>query len=152
LKTRSASSSAGPVLVVDDLVAAPNGGAASGGGDRGLVVLAGEVQRVAERCKAALAIANSLIEALRADWLRVGEPPWQPTSNATSVSAPLSYGHPSIGTFRIGDELVLFGGSIDFSQARFSGGLVDFSGAGDWSVPPAFPQWDKPPSSVRLPA
>ncbi len=44
------------------------------------------------------------------------------------------------------------GGTVDFSQAKFSGGTVDFNSAADWSVPPAFPRWDKPPSGVRLPA
>jgi hypothetical protein len=51
---------------------------------------------------------GSLIRAGEAPWLRVGDPPWQPTSHPASVRALLSYGHPSIGTFRIGDDLVLF--------------------------------------------
>jgi len=43
------------------------------------------------------------------------------------------------------------GGEIRFSRARFSGGTVDFSIPSDWSVPPAFPWLDTPPSGVRLP-
>ena len=36
-------------------------------------------------------------------------------------------------------------------RAEFSGGTVDFSGAGDWSFPPAFPWTDTPPPGVKLP-
>jgi Pentapeptide repeats (9 copies) len=43
------------------------------------------------------------------------------------------------------------GGTVDLSQARFSGCTVDFKGAANWSFPPVFPRWEKPPSSVRLP-
>ena len=43
------------------------------------------------------------------------------------------------------------GGTVDFRRAEFSGGTVDFSGARDWSVPPAFPWTDTPPSGVKLP-
>jgi hypothetical protein len=44
------------------------------------------------------------------------------------------------------------GGTVDLSRARFSGCTVDFKGAADWSFPPVFPQWEKPPSSVGLPS
>jgi hypothetical protein len=47
-------------------------------------------------------------------------------------------------------------GTVDFSGAEFSGGglrggTVDFSRAGDWSSPPAFPWTDTPPPGVKLP-
>lgn len=62
----------------------------------------------------------SLIEAGEAPWLRVGEPPWQPSSNAASVRTLLSYGHPSIGTFRIGDDLVLFAVAYEDDEDKLS--------------------------------
>jgi hypothetical protein len=68
----------------------------------------------------AVTSVRSLIETGEAPWLRVGEPPWQPTANATSVSALLSYGHPSIGTFRIGDELVLFAAAYEDDEDELS--------------------------------
>ena len=40
---------------------------------------------------------------------------------------------------------------VTFDGAQFSGGTVDFSDAGDWSLPPAFPWTDTPPSGVKLP-
>ncbi len=40
---------------------------------------------------------------------------------------------------------------VTFDGAQFSGGKVDFSDAGDWSLPPAFPWTDTPPSGVKLP-
>ena len=43
------------------------------------------------------------------------------------------------------------GGTVDFSGAQFSGGTVDFSRARDWSLPPAFPWTNTPPSGVKLP-
>ena len=43
------------------------------------------------------------------------------------------------------------GGLVSFRSALFSGGEVDFSNARDWSVPPAFPWTDMPPSGVKLP-
>jgi len=43
------------------------------------------------------------------------------------------------------------GGTVDFSGAGFTGGEVNFSDPADWSVPPAFPWTDTPPSSVKLP-
>jgi hypothetical protein len=42
-------------------------------------------------------------------------------------------------------------GDVDFSGAVFSGGTVDFSDPDDWSVPPAFPSTNTPPSGVKLP-
>jgi hypothetical protein len=45
------------------------------------------------------------------------------------------------------------GGQVSFISAEFSGGLVDFSKAGDWSHPPIFP-WTyqrRPPPGVTLP-
>jgi len=42
-------------------------------------------------------------------------------------------------------------GTVRFGGAEFSGGEVDFSGAGDWSFPPAFPWTEMPPSGVKLP-
>jgi uncharacterized protein YjbI with pentapeptide repeats len=42
------------------------------------------------------------------------------------------------------------GGTVDFRGAEFSGGTVDFRNAGDWSVRPAFPWTDTPPSGVKL--
>jgi hypothetical protein len=56
-------------------------------------------------------------------------------------------------TFDGGDfRLAQFsGGTANFSAAQFSGGTVDFSEAVDWSLPPAFPWTDTPPSSVKLP-
>ena len=44
------------------------------------------------------------------------------------------------------------GGTIYFDGAQFSGGEVDFSDVGDWSIPPAFPWTNTPPSGVKLPA
>ena len=43
------------------------------------------------------------------------------------------------------------GSMVGTSPAQFSGGTVDFSNAGDWSVPPVFPWTDTPPSVVKLP-
>jgi uncharacterized protein YjbI with pentapeptide repeats len=43
------------------------------------------------------------------------------------------------------------GGEVYFTRAKFSGGQLDFSDAGDWSFPPAFPWTDTPPSGVKLP-
>jgi hypothetical protein len=68
----------------------------------------------------AVTSVRSLIRAGEAPWLRVGEPPWQPTSNATSVRALLSYGHPSIGTFRIGDDLILFAVAYEDDDDKLS--------------------------------
>lgn len=45
---------------------------------------------------------------------------------------------------------VVFDGG-DFSEAKFSGGTVGFSGALDWSCPPAFAWKGRPPSGVKLP-
>jgi hypothetical protein len=36
-------------------------------------------------------------------------------------------------------------------ETTFSGGTVSFSGARDWSFPPAFPWTDAPPPGVKLP-
>jgi len=43
------------------------------------------------------------------------------------------------------------GGEVSFGSAVFSGGEVDFTNPGDWSVPPAFPWTDTPPTGVKLP-
>jgi len=44
------------------------------------------------------------------------------------------------------------GGTVDFSDAQFSGRTLDFSRVADWSHPPEF-GWDgPPPPGVRLPA
>jgi hypothetical protein len=40
---------------------------------------------------------------------------------------------------------------VGFDRAQFSGGDVDFSDAGDWSFPPAFPWTGMPPAGVKLP-
>jgi hypothetical protein len=43
------------------------------------------------------------------------------------------------------------GGMVNFGDADFSGGTVDFSNVKDWSSPPAFPWTSEPPSCVKLP-
>jgi hypothetical protein len=43
------------------------------------------------------------------------------------------------------------GGEVSFDGAEFTDGTVDFSAASHWSVPPAFPWTDTPPSGVKLP-
>jgi Pentapeptide repeats (9 copies) len=43
------------------------------------------------------------------------------------------------------------GGEVSFGGAVFSGSEVDFTNPGDWSVPPAFPWTDTPPTGVKLP-
>jgi uncharacterized protein YjbI with pentapeptide repeats len=53
---------------------------------------------------------------------------------------------------KVGFFMTQFSGSaVDFDYAEFFGGELDFSFAGDWSVPPAFPWTDTPPSGVKLP-
>jgi uncharacterized protein YjbI with pentapeptide repeats len=43
------------------------------------------------------------------------------------------------------------GSRVTFDGTQFSGGKVDFSEASDWSLRPAFPWTDTPPSGVKLP-
>jgi len=45
--------------------------------------------------------------------LRPGQAPWRPSPDVTDVRVLLAYGHPRVGTFRIGLDLVLFATAYD---------------------------------------
>ena len=63
--------------------------------------------------------------------------------------------NPSAAQFSGGEvnfrDATFSGAMVDFRRSEFSGGTVDFGGPRDWSVPPAFPWTDIPPSGVMLP-
>ena len=52
--------------------------------------------------------------------VRPGERPWLPTPDATDLDVWMEYGHPCIGTFRVGLELVLFATAYDVDDDRLS--------------------------------
>jgi hypothetical protein len=52
--------------------------------------------------------------------VRPGERPWLPTPDATDLDVWMEYGHPCIGTFRVGPELVLFATAYDVDDDRLS--------------------------------
>jgi hypothetical protein len=73
-------------------------------------------------------------------------------NRASFSGSKVSFNRASISGGEVSFDDASFGGGEDsFDRTRFSGCTVDFSAAGDWSLPPAFPWTDKPPSGVRLP-
>lgn len=52
--------------------------------------------------------------------VRQGERPWLPLPDATDLDVWMEYGHPRIGTFRVGHDLVMFAAAYDVDDDRLS--------------------------------
>lgn len=52
--------------------------------------------------------------------VRRGERPWLPLPEATDLDVWMEYGHPRIGTFRVGPDLVMFATAYDVDDDRLS--------------------------------
>jgi hypothetical protein len=52
--------------------------------------------------------------------VRRGERPWLPLPDATDLDVWMEYGHPRIGTFRVGPDLVMFATAYDVDDDRLS--------------------------------
>lgn len=52
--------------------------------------------------------------------VRRGERPWLPLPDATDLDVWMEYGHPRIGTFRVGPDLVMFATAYDVDDDSLS--------------------------------
>lgn len=52
--------------------------------------------------------------------VRRGERPWLPLPDATDLDVWMEYGHPRVGTFRVGPDLVMFATAYDVDDDRLS--------------------------------